>query len=198
MSANVTQHRLAREAIGSDGLAPEPEPEPAAPPIPPDVTGMAFQRTDAWLSRLDGVEHWRRPAALADRWSVEKGSFPVVASGIVAAPKIWVATPSGVLELDQRPFSGRGWSRSLLHPNKPAATTSAVRALAVGGRYLWLATAHGLLAADDIGVVRYESGDDDVRDVAYDGAGHVWALTDRELLVVPDPPTTDHSAPPPQ
>jgi hypothetical protein len=170
-NGHAVQHRphKANEKVAAEAL-----------PLPSGLTGVLFDDGATYYASLGGVSRWQEGQLRT--WSENEGlaSELVHAIGRGSDGAIWVATSGGLAR-----FDGQNW--------RPLGTTELVtRGLATDGRgRVWVATAKGLralppaaagAAADPAGAPIIVPGD--MRDVAVDRFGRIWAMSTTSIARV--------------
>jgi hypothetical protein len=170
-NGHAVQHRphRANEKIAAEAL-----------PLASSLTGILFDSGATYYSSLAGVSRWHQGQLRT--WSENEGlaSELVHAIGRGSDGAIWVATSEGLARYD-----GQNW--------RPLGTTELVtRGLTTDRRgRVWVATSKGLrmfpagatgAAADPGNAPVVLAGD--MRDVAADGVGRIWAMSTTSIALV--------------
>jgi len=170
-NGHAVQHRphKADEKIAAEAL-----------PLPSSLTGILFDRGATYYASLGGVSRWQEGQLRT--WSENEGLVSELVHAIARGSDgaIWAATSSGIAR-----FDGQDW--------RPLGTTELVtRGLATDGNgRVWVATSKGLRAlppaaagagADPAGAPVILAGD--MRDVAADRFGRIWAMSTTSIALV--------------
>ena len=152
-------------------------------PLPADLNGVLFDGGATWFASLSGVARFQQGQLVT--WGEAEGLASELCWGVARGGDgaIWAATSEGIAR-----FDGKSW-----HPAEGAKV--AVHGLAADDAgWLWAATAKGLRI---VGVSKQGAADldsaalvipDDMRDLARDGFGRLWALSASSIgLVSPAP-----------
>jgi hypothetical protein len=148
-------------------------------PLPSSLTGMVFDKGATYYASLSGVSRWQEGQLRT--WNENEGlaSESVHAIGRGSDGAIWAATSAGVAR-----FDGQNW--------RPAGSTEIItRGLATDGKgRLWVATGRGLRAlpagaaagVDPAATPVVLAGE--MRDVAADRFGRIWAMSTTSIALV--------------
>ena len=173
-NGHAVQHRphRANEKVAAEAL-----------PLPSNLTGILFDSGATYYASLAGVSRWQQGQLRT--WSENEGLASELVHGIGRGSDgaIWVATSEGVAR-----FDGQNW--------RPLGTTELVtRGLATDGKgRVWIATSKGLrmLPPADKGAPAPDPGAaqvvlaGDMRDVAADRFGRIWAMSTTSIALVQD------------
>jgi hypothetical protein len=174
-NGHAVQHRphRANEKVPGEAL-----------PLASNLTGILFDSGATYYSSLAGVSRWHQGQLRT--WSENEGlaSELVHAIGRGSDGAIWVATSEGLARYD-----GQDW--------RPLGTTTLVtRGLATDGQgRVWVATAKGLRmlpagakaeSADPASAPAVLPGE--MRDVAADRLGRIWAMSTTSIALVEPKP----------
>ncbi|MEA2700056.1 MAG: hypothetical protein QOI66_4327 [Myxococcales bacterium] len=179
-----------RHTVGKIGAGFTPE----NTAVPPDLTGILFERDTLWWSSGSGMSRWQDGRVRT--WGENSGLDNEVCHAVAVGPdgQIWAAT-SGGLER----FVGTHW-RSFGDQQQQHGTQ--VLGLANDGHHrLWVATTKGLRVIDREQAARGDAGTmivtDGMQDVRIDRFGRIWALgTNAISMVDPSSPaalSTQHN-----
>ena len=155
---------------------------PEALPLPSSLTGILFDSGATYYASLAGVSRWQEGQLRT--WSENDGLASELLHAIARGSDgaIWVASSEGLAR-----FDGQNW--------RPLGTTALVtRGLATDGKgRVWVATGKGLRAlppgagtgdapADPGATPTVLAGD--MRDVAADRFGRIWAMSTTSIALV--------------
>jgi hypothetical protein len=171
-NGHAVQHRphRANEKIAAEAL-----------PLPSNLTGILFDSGATYYASLAGVSRWQEGQLRT--WSENEGLASELVHGIGRGSDgaIWAATSEGVAR-----FDGQNW--------RPLGSTELVtRGLATDGKgRVWLATTKGLrtLPPADKGAPAPDPGAapvvlaGEMRDVAADRFGRIWAMSTTSIALV--------------
>ena len=170
-NGHAVQHRphKANEKVAAEAL-----------PLPSNLTGILFDSGATYYASLAGVSRWQEGQLRT--WSENDGLASELVHAIARGSDgaIWAATSGGLAR-----FDGQNW--------RPLGTTEMVtRGLATDGKgRVWVATAKGLRAlppgataadADPGRVPTVLAGE--MRDVAADRFGRIWAMSTTSIALV--------------
>jgi ligand-binding sensor domain-containing protein len=171
----AVQHRPRRadETVPADAL-----------PLPADLNAVLFDGGAVWFASLAGVVRFTE--GQLSTWGEAEGLPSELCWGLArgADGAIWAATSEGLAR-----FDGKSW-----HPGQGSSEASKVAVhgfAADDAGWLWAATAKGLRVVGQSG--NLDQGSllipDEMRDLARDGLGRMWALTASSIaLIAPAPP----------
>ena len=170
-TGKAVQHRPHR---ADEKIAPE------ALPLPASLTGVLFDGTATWFASLSGVSRWQEGQLRS--WTENDGLASESVQGVARGPdrQIWVATSEGLARYD-----GKDWRALGSQALESSLTT---RALATDGKgRVWVASSKGLRLlvqpATDPGTAPVVLAGD-MRDVAIDRFGRVWAMSSGSIAVI--------------
>ncbi len=158
-------------------------------PLPADLNGVLFDSGAIWFASLSGVARFQQ--GQLSTWGEAEGLASELCWGLARDSEgaIWAATSEGIAR-----FDGKSW-----HP--AAGAKLAVHGLATDDAgWLWAATAKGLRIAGRGAAAAVDGAPviipDDMRDLARDGFGRLWALSASSIgLVSPAPKVVLPSGP---
>jgi hypothetical protein len=148
-------------------------------PLPSSLTGMVFDKGATYYASLSGISRWQEGQLRS--WNEnDLASESVHAIGRGSDGAIWAATSGGVAR-----FDGQNW--------RPVGNTELItRGLAVDGKgRVWVATGKGLRAlpageaaagVDPAATPVVLAGE--MRDVAADRLGRIWAMSTTSIALV--------------
>jgi hypothetical protein len=160
-----------RHATGKNGAGFKPE----NTAVPPDLTGILFDRDTLWWSSGSGMSRWQDGQVRT--WGENSGLDNEACHAVAVGPdgQIWAATSGGLAR-----FDGSRW-RSFGEQQEQQQHGAQVLGLANDGQQrLWVATTKGLRVIDRDQAARGVAGTlivtDRMQDVRIDRYGRIWAL----------------------